>query len=55
MDPDRLVDDVLAAVSDWSGGGMQYDDLTLVAVGRTPIGRNAIGRTPIGRDGEAGG
>jgi serine phosphatase RsbU (regulator of sigma subunit) len=35
LDPDHLVEDVLAAVSEWSGGGMQSDDLTLVAVGRT--------------------
>ena len=32
--PARLVGDVLAAVDRWSGGGIQSDDLTLVAVGR---------------------
>ncbi len=30
----RLVENVLAAVDGWSGGGIQSDDLTLVAVGR---------------------
>ncbi len=33
--PSSLVDQVLAAVRDFSHGGLQYDDLTLVAVGRS--------------------
>ena len=33
-DSHRVVENVLDAVSDFTHGGIQYDDVTLVAVGR---------------------
>ena len=33
-DAHRVVEDVLDAVGDFTHGGVQYDDVTLVAVGR---------------------
>lgn len=37
-DPEEIMQDVLAAVESFTGTGLQYDDLTLVAVGRPAAG-----------------
>lgn len=42
-DPDGAVAAILAAVDEHTENGIQYDDLTLVAVGRPAVGRPAVG------------